>query len=75
MKIMMPNPSQEYPASYKASNQDLEEWMFFAPTKLRYKAKIWRIDILKIIDHIIKSRSQTSQIGCIKDKCPYPNQN
>ena len=63
IKIKMPNPSQEPPASSKAPNEELKEWIFFAPSKSRQRAKIW-----------IKGISKTSYCIQIKFKMPNPSQ-
>ena len=52
----MLNPIQEPPASSKVPNEDLQRppkpnmrtlrtWMFFAPSKSRFRAKIWIMGI------------------------------
>ena len=43
--IKMPNPSQEPPTGLKRI------WMFFSPSKLRQRAKIWNMDASKNSDH------------------------
>ena len=48
----MPNPSQEPPMSSKAHIKVLRTWMFFAPSKSRYRATIWNIYVAKTSDHI-----------------------
>ena len=63
IKIQIPNPSQEPPASYKAPNQDLKDMRFFAPSKSSQSAKIHILDVSKPNDHIQ-----------IKMKMPTPNQ-
>ena len=65
IKIKIPNPSKEPPASSKASNQDLRTYMFFAPSKSRYKATIWSMGVLKTSYHIpikIKMPTQVRNI-------------
>ena len=51
-KIKMPTPSQEPPASSKAPNQKLKDMDFFAPSKLRQRARIWNMGVSKISNHI-----------------------
>ena len=57
--------------------------MFFAPSKSRYKAKIWIIGMSKASDHIqmdvistfkIKIERQNLDHGYVKDQGPYQNQ-
>ena len=52
IKIDMPNPSQEPPASFKAPNEDLKDIDVFAPSKSRQRPKIWNMGKSKTSDHI-----------------------
>merc|ERR1711954_47001 len=61
--IKMPNPSQEPPAPPKPQIRTLRTWMFFAPSKSRWRAKIWNIGVSNTSDHIQ-----------IKMKIPNPSQ-
>ena len=60
IKIKMPNPSQEPPASSKAPNQDMD--VLFT-VKIRYRAKIQNTGVKK-----------TSDYSQIKIKMPNPSQ-
>ena len=50
IKIKMPNPSQEVPASSKSPNEDLNNMDVLCTFKIR--ASIENVDVLKISDHI-----------------------
>ena len=63
IKIKMPNPSQEPPASYKAKNYDLKGTDFLFTFKSRLRAKIRIMGVSKTSDHIQ-----------IKIKMPKPSQ-
>ena len=45
-------PTEEPSASSKAQNKDLKGMVFFAPSKSRFRAKIWIMGISKTSDHI-----------------------
>ena len=53
IKIKIPNPNQEPPASSKAPTGDLKTQMFFAPSKSRKKEKIESMLVSKTSDHIL----------------------
>ena len=59
----MPNPSQEPPASSKPQIRTERIWMFFSPSKSRYRAKIHN-----------KGKSKTSDYIQIKIKMPNLSQ-
>ena len=52
IKIEMLNPSQEPQASSKAHKEDVRTWMFLAPLKSRWRAKIQNMGVSKTSDHI-----------------------
>ena len=52
IKIKMPKPSQEPPASFKASNEDLKDLDLFEPSKPRLRAKFWHMGVSTTGDHI-----------------------
>ena len=47
IKIKMPNPSQEPPESSNPQRRTYRTLMFFAPSKLRQRAKFWIMGVLK----------------------------
>ena len=60
----MPKPSQEPPASSKASNEDLKDLDLFEPSKPRLRAKILHMGVSKTGDqiHIKIEMSNSSQV-------------
>ena len=50
--IKIPNPSQEPPASSKATNQDLKDMDVLCAFKIKIEAKIWIKGIPTTSDHI-----------------------
>ena len=52
IKVQMPNPSQEPPASSKAPNQDLNDINVLCTFNIKIGSQNWIIDISKTIDHI-----------------------
>ena len=63
IKIKMPNPNQDPPASSKTRNQDLKDMYVLCTFESRLRAKIWNICISKTSDYIQ-----------IKIKIPNPSQ-
>ena len=63
IKIKIPNPSQEPPASSKAPIRTLMTWMFFAPSKSGERAEIRNLGVSKTNGHFQ-----------IKVKMPNPSQ-
>ena len=63
IKIMMTNPTQEHPESFKAQNQDFKDMMFFAPSRARQRTTNRNIGVPKTSDPIQ-----------IKIKRPNPSQ-
>ena len=52
IKIKMPNPSQEPPASSKAPNDDIKDMDVLSTLKSRQKDKIWIMDVSKTSEYI-----------------------
>ena len=52
IKIKMPNPSQELPASSKASNQDLEDMDVLFTFKFKIESQFLIMGVSKTRDHI-----------------------
>ena len=48
----MSTPSLKPPSSLKLQNQDIKDIYVFAPSKSRYRAKVWIMVVSKISDHI-----------------------
>ena len=77
IKIKMPNPSQEPPASSKACNEDLKDVDVLCTFKIKIKSQNLDYGCIKI-----KIESQNSDHGCIKTidhihikiKMPNPSQ-
>ena len=51
INICKQNPNQEPQVSAKALNKDLRTCIFFAPSKLRKRAKVWNIGVSNTSDH------------------------
>ena len=64
IKIKMPNPSQEPPASSKAQNEDLKEMYVLCTFKIKIESPIQKMCVLKTHDHIL-----------IKFKIKHPSHN
>ena len=52
LKIKMPNPSQEHPASSKAPNQDLKDINVLCTFKIKIERKNQNMGVPKTIEHI-----------------------
>ena len=63
IKIKIPNPSKEPPASFKAPNQDLKDMNVLCTFNIQVESQIWNINVAKTNDHIQ-----------IKIKMPNPSQ-
>ena len=63
IKIKMPNPSQEPPASSKAPNDDLKDMDVLYTFKIKIETKIQKNSVSKTSDHFT-----------IKIKMPNPSQ-
>ena len=73
IKIKMPNPSQEPPASFKALNKDLKDMDVLCTFKIKLGSQTQIMDVSKTSDHIhIKIKKQNpSQELSVSSKAPY----
>ena len=55
IKIKMPNPFQEPPASYKAQSEDLEDMVILCTFKIKIESQIWNIGVPKA-SNLIQTR-------------------